>query len=149
MAIPKSVIYILAAIGLAYVLLRVFFAFGPIRHCESDGMRMAISPSKQHIAELKVEKCDDKPEPIIQLSISNPSTPNQSKSVAIGIATTTDIDLTWLSGNRLQVTYPQFFQLTQQPSEIDSIEIVFVTKQISNPTLKRDWPEAASPLAPR
>jgi hypothetical protein len=114
-------------------------------YCETDGIRVAISPSKQRIAELKVERCDDKPDPIIQLIISNPSTPNQSNSVAIGIATTTDLDLTWLSWNKLQVIYPPSFQLTQQPSEIDSIEIVFIAKPTSNTAFERDAPKAARP----
>ena len=145
MMIPKPVIYILAVIGLAYVLLQTFFTFGPIRHCESDGLRVAISPSKQHIAKLEVEKCDDKPEPIIQLNISNSSNTNQVKSVTIGIATTTDLDLTWLSWNKLQVTYPPSFQLTQQPSEIDGIEIIFIAKPISNQSFNPDWRDKAAP----
>ena len=145
MKIPKSAIYILAAIGLAYVLLQVFLTLGPIRHCETDGIRMAISPGKQRMAELKVEKCDDKPDPIIQLIISKPSTPDKGYSVAIGVATTTDLELTWLSWNKLQVTYPQSFQLTQQPSEIDGIEIVFVAKAISNLTFNPDWRDKAAP----
>ena len=85
---------------------------------------------------------------MIQLVILNPSKPNEGRSVAIGTASTTDLELTWLSGNRLQVTYPLSFELTQQPSEIDGIEILFVTKSISNPTLKQDAP-SARPLAAR
>jgi hypothetical protein len=148
MKIPKVIIYVLAVIGLVYVFQRAFISFGPISLCETSNIGVAMSPSKQHVAELEIRKCDDKPEPIIQLVMSNPSKPNQGQSVAIGIASTTDLDLTWLSGNRLQVAYPLSFELTQQPSEIDGIEILFVTKSISNPALKQDAP-SARPLATR
>lgn len=148
MKIPKSLVYILAIIGLGYVCLSVFVSFGPIPLCETTNIRMAVSPSKQHVAKLEVDKCNDKREPMIQLSISNPSNPNHIQSVAIGTATTTDVDLTWLPGNRLQVAYPPTYQITQQPSEIGNIEIEFVTKQISNSALKQDAP-SARPLAPR
>jgi hypothetical protein len=142
MKIPKSIIYILAVIGLAYVFLQAFISFGPIPLCETTNIRVAVSPSHQYVAKLEVEKCNDKQEPMIQLSISNPSNPNLIQSVAIGPATTTDVDLTWLSGTRLLVAYPPTYQLTQQPSEIGNIEIEFVTKQISNTTLKQDAPSA-------
>lgn len=140
MKMPKSIIYSFAVIGLAYVFLQAFISFGPIPLCETTNIRVAVSPSQQHVAKLEVEKCNDKQEQVIQLSISNPSNPKLIQSVAIGTATTTDLDLTWLSGNRLQVTYPSTYQLTQQPSEIGNIEIEFVTKQISNSALKPDAP---------
>lgn len=143
MKILRSVIYFLALVGLGSVLLWAFVSFGPIPSCKVTELRMVISPSKQHEARLVVKKCTDKNDTVLELSISDKTDPNRLHSADIGIATTTDVDLTWLSGNKLQVSYPLTFQLTQQPSELDGIEIEFVTKPISNTSFNTDAPKRA------
>jgi hypothetical protein len=132
MKIPKAVIYALAIVGFGYLLLTLFVSLVPIPSCEVEDFRMTISPSKQYEAKLVIEKCQDKTEPVITLNISNKLKPKEVHSVVLGIATTTDIELTWLSGIKLQVAYPVTFQLTQEPSRLNDIEIKFVTKPSSN-----------------
>ena len=138
MKIPQAVIYALAIVGFGYLLLTAFVSFVSVPTCEVENFRMAISPSKQYEAKLVIEKCKDKNDPVITLNISNISKPKEFHSVVLGIATTTDIDLTWLSGIKLQVAYPASFQLTQESSRLNDIEIKFVTKPISNTSFNTD-----------
>lgn len=145
MKIPNAVIYALAIVGLGYLLLTAFVSLVSIPSCEVEDFRMTISPSKQYEAKLVIEKCKDKTEPVITLNISNKLKPKELHSVVLGIATTTDIDLTWLTGIKLQVAYPVTFQLTQEPSELNGIEIKFVTKPSSNTSFERDAAEARRP----
>lgn len=141
----RSLIYIFALIGLAYVLFLVYFTVGPMSHCEVIDIRMAMSPTKLHVAKLEIEKCNDKNDPVIQLIISEQFKPKQSRSVTIGDATTTDLDLTWLTPNELQVAYPSSLKLTQEPTDILGVKIVFITKPISNTSFERGGERARRP----
>jgi hypothetical protein len=131
MKILEPVIYLLAAIGLGILLLIAFISFGPIPNCEVTVLRVAISPTKQHEARLEIGKCEGK-DPELGLFIFNTSNPNVRKGAPIAAPTTTDIDLTWISNDRLQVSYPASLQLAQQPSDIDGIAIIFVSKPSSD-----------------
>lgn len=125
MNILKPLVYVLAAIGLAYVSFLVFWSISP--SCEIADIRIAISPSKQHEARLIEETCP-KHDPSLVLRLTDKDTPNKSVNSTIAMATTTNVDITWLAENKLQVAYPQSLQLTQQPSQIDGVEIVFIAK---------------------
>jgi hypothetical protein len=137
MKILKAVIYLLAAIGLGTLLFVAFISFGPIPNCDVTVLRVAISPTKQHEARLEVGKCEGK-NPELNLFIFNTSKPNVRKGAPIAAPTTTDIDLTWISNDRLQVSYPVSLQLAQQPSDIDGIAIIFVAKPSANSSFNAD-----------
>ena len=145
MKIPKSLIYTFAVIGFAFVFFVLFVKFGPIPNCEVTVLKVALSPSKQHEAKLYINKCNNKTDPELELDILSKANPNAIHGFVIGSPTTTDIDLTWLSGNKLQVSYPRSFRLDQEPREIDNIEIVFVAKSISNTAFERDGEKRAAP----
>jgi hypothetical protein len=124
-----------AAIGLSYVLLRSFF-WSP--DCESEVIRRAVSPDNKHEAIVVTEQCKKRSEPELRLSIISQDSPTRSIGVIIGTASTTDVDVVWLSVSRLQFSFPTSFKITQQPSEIGGIEISFVPKPSSNSTLHID-----------
>jgi hypothetical protein len=124
-------------IGLSYLLLRSFFGSPD---CESEVVRRAISPDNKHEAIVATEQCKKRAGPELRLSIVNRATPGKSIGVIIGAASTTDIDVVWLSGSRLQFSFPTSFKVTQQPSEIGGIEISFVPKVSSNSSLHTDAP---------
>ena len=94
---------------------------------------MTISPSKQHGAKLVVEMCPKQAEPKLELSIFDMATPNHTYSTTIANATSTNLELTWLSDNRLQVLYPPSLQLTQEPFELNGVEIKFVINPNAKP----------------
>ena len=125
----KPLIFLFATIGLCFLFLQSFWG-SP--NCESEVIRRAVSPDNQHEASIWVEQCKNRPGPELMLSISNRETPKKRNSVRISAATTTDIDLTWLSGSRLQFSFPNSFNATQQPSEIGGIEIRFFSTSSSN-----------------
>jgi hypothetical protein len=131
----KPLIFLLATIGLCFLFLQSFWNFPD---CESEVIRRAVSPDNQHEASVLVEQCKNRSGPELTLSISNRETSKRRNSVRIGAATTTDIDLTWLSESRLQFSFPNSFNITQQPSEIGGIEIRFLPKPSSNSSLDTD-----------
>jgi hypothetical protein len=135
MKIAKILTFVLALIGLSYLVLMTSIWVVPA--CEVITTRIAISPSNQHEANLVIEKCPDKNEPKLELRIFNKNTPKQYRSIVIAAATSTDVDLSWLSDKKLQVIYPTSLQLTQEPSELDNIQLVFLVKN-SNSSFKRD-----------
>jgi hypothetical protein len=47
----------------------------------------------------------------------------------IGIATSTDVDVTWLSSKTLQVSHPGSFALDPVAPFLNGVEIEFVTKE--------------------
>lgn len=123
----KLVVYFFAVIGFLFVAGYVLMHFMP--YCEMDRFRMAVSPSQQHQASLAIENCRSKNSPIVRIEISERSKPDRMHAVEIGAATSTDFDLTWLSNASLRVAYPDKFVLTQQPSEIAGIAIIFAAKR--------------------
>lgn len=135
MKIAKTLTVVLALIGLGYLVLMASIWFGPA--CEISTLRTVISPNKKYEANLVVQKCPDKNEPTLELQIIDKDIPNQIHSSVIAVATSTDIDLTWLSEKKLQVLYPSSLRITQEPSELNSIQLAFTTKN-SNPSVKRD-----------
>ena len=136
MKIPKSLVYILAIIGSGYVLLIAIFSFIPM--CKTSEIRMAISPSNQHGAKIVVEMCPKQAEPKLELSIFDIATPDHTYSTTLANATTTDVELTWLSDNRLQVLYPPSLQLAQEPFELNGVEIKFVINPNVKPWVSTD-----------
>lgn len=137
MKATKSALYLFATVGLSYLLLQ---SFSSLPVCESDVIRRTVSPDNRHEAKVVVERCNDQSRPQLKLSISKQATPKKSVSVSIGAATTTDVDITWLSESRLQFFYPTSFMVTQEPSEIGEIEIRFLPEFSSNSSLHTDAP---------
>jgi len=126
-----------AAIGLSSLLLRSFFGSPD---CESEVVRRAISADNKNEAVIVNEQCKKRSGPELRLKIISQATPEKSVSVIIGAATTTEVDVVWLSRSRLQFSFPTSFKVTQQPSEIGGIEISFVPKTSSNSSLHADAP---------
>lgn len=126
MKIAKILTIVLALIGLGYLVLMASIWFVPA--CEISTIRMAISPNKKYEANLVVQKCPDENEPKLELQLFNKASPQQIHSSVIAAATSTDIDLTWLSDEKLQVLYSSSLQITQEPSELDSIQLIFMAK---------------------
>ncbi|WP_150119684.1 hypothetical protein [Collimonas pratensis] len=126
----KPLIYLLAAVGLAYV----FFSYilsSFIPSCENETIQSVLSPDKQREAKIVVEKCSNQSGGVLKLSLSNQTNSRKIDSVNIGVATAKDVGITWLSENRLQLAYSDSYQILQQPSEIDGVEIRFVSKASS------------------
>lgn len=127
-AIHKIVIYPLAAVGLVYLLLLGFIAFGPLAGCEVTDIKKAVSPATRRAAKLIVQHCPDEADPMLVLSLTDAVNAKKSQMVVIGVATTTDADLTWLSDTALQVSHPASFRLMQRPTQLDGIAVKFVSK---------------------
>lgn len=124
-------------IGLSFVLLHSLF-WSP--DCESEVVRRAVSPDAKHEAIVETELCKKKSGAELRLNIVSQATPEKSFSVIVGAASTTDVDVVWLSGDRLQLFHPSSFKLTQEPTEIGGIEISFVPKPSSSSLLHTDGP---------
>lgn len=132
MKIAKILTFVLALIGLGYLMLMTSIWLVPA--CEISTLRMAISPNKKYETNLVVQKCPDENEPKLELQIFSKDSPKQIHSSIIAAATSTDVDLTWLSDRKLQVMYPTSLQLTQEPSELYNIQLVFWSKTPTPPS---------------
>jgi len=126
----KPFIYLLAAVGFAYAVLpHILSSF--IQNCENETIQSVLSPDKQHEARIVIEECRNQSGGVLKLSLSNQTNSRKFESVNIGAAATKDIGITWLSENRLQLAYPDSYQILQQPSEIGGVEIRFASKASS------------------
>lgn len=127
-AIHKIVIYALAVIGFVYLILLGSISFGPISGCDVTDIRKAVSPGSGREAKLVVRDCPDEADPMLALSLTSAVDAKKSHMAVIGVATTTDIDITWLSDTALQVSHPASFRIDQQPTQLDGIAVKFITK---------------------
>lgn len=128
MKIPKSAIYVLALIGFGYCALLLVVSSGLVRSCESQPIVKLVSPSAQLEAKLYIDHCDNGRAPMVTLGVRNMATPDQSTSVELGVATSNDFKVTWLSDNALQVSYPSTFKLSQEPSSVDGVGLRLIPK---------------------
>ncbi len=128
MKLRKLALYSLAVIGLAFVALQLFVWLSP-HTCWDNVIRTTVSPGREHEASLVITQCNDKAAPVLVLSVKNISGSNKEVMAKLGAATSTDIDLTWLSTDTLQVSYPPAFSLTQQPDDLNGIHIEFKEKR--------------------
>lgn len=127
-AIYKIVIYALAAVGLVYVLLLGVVTFGPGAGCAISEIKQAVSPGSRREAKLIVQHCREEADPMLVLSLTSAVDDKQSHAVVIGLATTTDVDITWLSDAALQVSHPVSFRIAQRPTALDGVAVTFVAK---------------------
>lgn len=123
MKIPKSVIYVLAIIGFGYCALLLIASSDLIRSCDSQPIVKLLSPSAQLEAKLYIEDCDNGRAPMVTLDVRNMATPDRSASVELGVATSNDFKVTWLSDTALQVFYPSTFKLSQEPSSVNGVDL--------------------------
>ena len=124
----RVAIYSLAVVGLLYVLLLVAVSAGPMSGCEVVETRRAVSPDDHFDARLRVKRCRDEVSPMLELSVAKSASPDRSHAVVLGKATTTDVDLTWLSGTALQLAHSSAFRPTQMPTDLDGVRLQFVAK---------------------
>ena len=132
MKILRPIIYIFAAIGFAYVAFGIYISYGPTRSCRIDGIAMVVSPNSHRQAKLVIKRCNDTNDPMVVLSISDKSDPRKEEMSDIGIATTTDFELTWVRDENLRLGYPSSFNLTQRPHSIGGVRIELTSKPIFN-----------------
>ena len=123
MKIVKPVIYALALVGLGYGVLLLVVYSGLVRSCQSQPIVKLLSPSAQFEAELYIEHCNDGQAPMVTLEVRDSATPDQSTSVKLGVATSNDFKVTWLSDEALQVSYPTTFKLSQEPSSVNGVNL--------------------------
>ena len=65
---------------------------------------------------------------MLKLSLTKSARADRSHTVVLGTATTTDVDLTWLSGTALQVAHSGAFRPTQIPTDLDGVRVEFIRK---------------------
>ncbi|GFE83587.1 hypothetical protein GCM10011487_55870 [Steroidobacter agaridevorans] len=130
MRILKPVVYLLAAIGLAFVALNLYLSSGLVRSCDVDSLTTVVSPDGQREARLRIVTCNYESSPMVTLSLSRQSTPKVEHSTRIGVATSTELDLTWLSNEDLRLSYPESFVLASTAPFLDGVEIQFSPKKI-------------------
>lgn len=124
--IPKPIIYALAIIGFGYCVFALTVSSGLVGACQLQPVVKLLSPSSKLQAELFIERCDDKNPPMVSLGVRNMATPDQFNSVELGVATSNDFKVTWLSDERLQVSYPSGFRLSQEPSSVNGVDLRLV-----------------------
>lgn len=128
MAVSKPILYVLAAIGFVYVVVTLYVWSGLARTCTGNDVRTAVSPSLERTARIRVESCNDRDRPMVVLDLSDRSNPDRSSSVELGIATSTDLDLTWKSDHELSVALPSTFKLSQEPGAVGDVQLQLVFK---------------------
>jgi hypothetical protein len=137
MKIPKPIIYVFALVGFAYVAFGLYLSSGLANVCQVQNIAEAISPNTQRVARLEVKKCNDGRSPMVVLNISDQANPNQEQAAELGMATTTDFSLTWLSNLELRLMYPRTFKLSQSYSLVggavlSGIDIALIPKPDSS-----------------
>lgn len=142
MKLLKPIIYVFATIGFTFVAVNAYLSSGLARSCDVTSLATAVSPSTQRVARLQVESCNYRAEPVITLSISAEMNPKEWHSSSLGAATSTDMDLTWLSDETLQLAYPESFRLGSVSPFLDGVEVDFAPKKISNNSLNGDVAKA-------
>jgi len=118
-------ICLIAALGVCYLIL---VAMGFFAQCQYEELRTVESPGSVHEAKLFLRKCRNDPSPIVELRMSTTSKASEYQSFDLGDASTTDIDLTWLSKESLLVTYPTSFKLRRTITDMDDVKITFKAK---------------------
>ena len=126
MKTPKPIIYALAIIGFAYCVFALIVSSGLFGSCELQPVVKLLSPSAQLQAELFIERCKDRGAPMVSLGVRKMAAPDQLDSVELGVATSNDFKVTWLTDERLQVDYPSGFRLSQEPSSVNGVELRLV-----------------------
>jgi len=96
--------------------------------CEITTIKTATSPNGQLEASLDLSKCPDQDEPELALKMMNKNNPNEWKSVDIASAISTNIELAWLSDQKLAILYKDTLKLRQTPTEINGVRLDFRTR---------------------
>jgi hypothetical protein len=138
MRILKAIVYIFAVIGVGFVALNVYMSSGLVRSCDGRSLATVVSPDGRREARLRIEKCNDEPNPMITLALSEAATPREEHSTKIGVATSTELDVTWLSNGELRLTYPESLSLASPSPFLNGVEINYVPKRISNNSFNGD-----------
>ncbi len=128
MKIIKSLSAALAILVVGYLAFGLYLSSGLARTCRVDELAAVVSPNTRSVAKLQVEKCNYEPDATVVLDLSEKETPNKSVSSKLGVATTSDLEVRWLSDHRLQVSYPNTFKLSQSPPSLGGIDIELVAK---------------------
>lgn len=142
MNLVKPLMYVFATIGCAFVALNAYMCSGFARSCELTTLATVVSPNTEHVARLEIEKCNYKAGPEVALRISSKSNPKAWDSSAIGAATSTDLDLTWLSDEKLQVIYPESFHPASVAPYLGGVAIALASKRVSGNSSNGDVAEA-------
>ena len=128
MKIIKLLSIVLAILGVSYLVFGLFLSSGLARTCRVDQLVAVVSPNTRIVAKLQVERCSYETDAMVVLDISEKETPNKSTSSKLGVATTSDIEVRWLSDHRLQVLYPNTFKPAQSQLSVGGMEIELVGK---------------------
>lgn len=119
----KVVLYALAAIGGAYLLMLVFVFFAS--SSVITPLRSVTSQDDQRVAELVIEETSSSPEKFVTLSIHRSDAPERRNSATLSGASTTDIELTWRTERQLEVVYPESLELSNMPDRLDDVDILY------------------------
>lgn len=140
----KIALYGLAGIGGVYVLMLMFLPL--VSGNVISPLRSAISPDQQRVAELVVVQSVEPPNSVIKLWIHRSDVPGKKIGAVLSGASTTDIDLTWRTERQLEVIYPKFLAILNDPDRLDDVEILYTARLPSNPPVKGEAPQAALSL---
>ena len=131
MKLIKSLVYLFAAAGVFYV---AFLAFAYNSSCITYPIKSAVSKNQQRKAELTVNSCKNSMGSSIDLAIYNKSDAKNHTKTEISKATSTDIDLSWVSENELEVLYPKNLDIekgayfTTRGYELNGVQVTLIQK---------------------
>ena len=136
MKLVKILVYVFATIGVIYIAL---LAFAYNSSCISYPIKSAVSKNQQRKAELIVNSCKNSMESSIYLAIYNKSDAKYYTQTEISKATSTDIDLSWVSENELDVLYPKNLDIekgaryTTKGHELNGVQVTLIQKSYLTP----------------
>lgn len=127
MKLPNILVYFFASIGVIFIAL---LAFSDHSSCISYPIKAAVSKNQQRKAELVFKNCNNSLESIIYLSIYDKFNTKYYTQTEIAKATSTDIDLTWVSENELEVLYPKNLDIEKGTpyTELNGVQVQFIQK---------------------
>jgi len=124
--VKKTIIWVLSAIGLFYIVVTFYFSVFSDCHVAKKGL--ATSPDGKYVAKYYQAMCEDEPSKIkIWLGEQNS---NKSTLIFSSIATTTEnIQMTWLNEVVLHVSYPGSLNPTTTISSVENVHIKFTVSK--------------------
>ncbi len=122
-------LYGFALIGMGMVALQLYSHTAAVARCEEVVLARASAPAGASDARVTAsvvnQQCTDLPSARLQLVLQHSDTPKQSRIAPLGDATTSDIDLTWLTERKLKIIYPATYQPTAMPRDIADVQLVW------------------------